>query len=233
MLNRKFIGLVAVCVLLLAAPLSATIVEYADRVTWELTTPGLSTINFDDGDYDNSDTYQSYNTASGLTINGIQFIGQYSIDTYFLYVVHENISGHDFDSGAILKGPAYQTANAYRYIQVNLPTGITSFGVDLMSVGTNQEGMSILINPGAYSTAITTGIQPGSTFFGVTSDDDITQIQFKLTSGTSDVSLPALDDFSFGAAADLSAVPEPGTYLMVGAGLLLIFRIGRKKHTRN
>jgi len=223
--------------LLFAVPLTATTVTFTDRATWEATTPGFTTIDFEGL----TETWRLYNTVEGVRlpigVEEVQFIGLKPLPSpsYYLGVANTPGAENDFGSGSILKGPEF-FQGLDRQILVNLPGGITSFGVDLMTVtwlDPTPYSYNIVWSTGAYS-GFDTLAQPGRAFFGVTSDTPISQIRFILASGVADITYSALDNFSYGVAdaggeGGLGEVPETSTLMLVGTGLLLLSRLRRKQ----
>jgi len=202
--------------------LSATLVSYDNLGDWEAaTSPGYGLT-----DFEVSSGATSYSTSSGYQVNDLSFVGiTTGSPTYFLYVIDAAVySGHDYGSGDVLKGPASATTRTDPRIQVTLPSGTTSFGVDLMTYDVTTENagpqtFNVRVD-GATPISQGTLAQPNRQFFGITSTDPIGQVEFVLV-GTGPNIFPMLDNFRYGASASISESPEPGTYLLVGGGLLL------------
>lgn len=226
-------GLLILLGAILAVPVWATSVQYSDRVAWEAASSGLTGIDFEGI----TDTYASYGDASGLTVGDVQFVGvQPASSSYWLYVNNPaSGSAEDYGSGALLKGPIYSSSDPSRHILVNLPTGVTSFGVDLMTLDADPATFNILLSTGDQFTGINTAARPNRTFFGLTSDAEISSIQFVLTGGVPSTSIPGIDNFTYGAAGSGGGggapeqTPEAATLIMVGMGLILINRLRKKR----
>ncbi len=223
-------GLLPLLCVILAAPLWAGTVQYGDRSSWEAATSGITTIDFEGI----TDSWVSYSDANGLTIGDVQFVGV-STSNYELYVRNPDTGGgDDFESGSILKGPTYWSGDPNRHILVNLPAGVTSFGVDLMTLYSDPAAFNILLSTGDQFLNIATATRPTRRFFGLTSDNEITQLQFVLTGAASSVSYPGLDNFTYGTAGagtgpDSGETPETATLILVGTGLIFLYRLRRKR----
>jgi len=215
-----------------AGVLSATLVSYDNLAVWETaTSPGYGLI-----DFEITTSYISYNNGTGYVTGGVQFIGiTDSTPPYELTVVDGGIVGHNYGSGDVLKGPAFKTGiNEESLIRVNLPGGITSFGLDLMAY--DESGatapQNYTIRVGLTDFGVTTLAQSASErlFFGLTSTDPIGSIDLILLTGGSSMK-PVLDNFRYGAVEEVSHTPEPGTYLLVGSGLLAAGLYRRRSHS--
>lgn len=215
-----------------AGVLSATLVSYDNLGDWEAaTSPGFGLV-----DFEVSNGATSYSSSSGYQVDGLTFVGiTTGSPTYFLYVIDTGVySGHDYGSGDVLKGPNNATDRPDPRIQVTLPTGTTSFGVDLLTYNSVTENagpqtFGIRVD-GADPLSQGTLAQPNRQFFGFTSTDSIGQVEFVLV-GTGNNIYPMLDNFRYGTAAIISETPEPGTYLLVGSGLLLAGFCRRRRNS--
>ncbi len=237
MLHRTLIGRagpVLALLLVITVPVMATTVQYSDRPSWEAATPGFTNIDFE-GIVTEQGGWASYSDAAGLTVADVQFIGLVPPSSYALYVVNPVPgSDYDFESGSLLKGPYYFTGTSK--LIVNLPAGVTSFGADLMTLDdSNPATFTVHLSTGEEWTDIATAARPTRTFFGVTSDTAITQIDFVLTSGTNSVTYAGLDNFSYGVAdlggggEDPAETPEAATMILVGTGLIAVFGFRRRR----
>ena len=203
-----------------AGVMSATLVSYDNLSAWEAdTNPGFGLIEFEI-----TSSYISYNDSAGYSTGGVQFIGVTNgSPPYELTVVDGGVVGHNYGSGDVLKGPLYKTNPPRSFVQVNLPADITSFGVDLGaydgSGATAPQNFTIRI--GLTEFAVTTVAQPGLKFFGLTSSDPIPTVDLILETGGA-LTKPIVDNVRFGTASAGAETPEPGTYLLVGAGLVAI-----------
>ena len=202
-------------------PASGSTITYTDEGAWSSASMNLTTVGFEGLAPANSLNF--YSTSAGLSIDGVQFVG---VDGsgYQLTVDDSGFASPYFNwgTGAILAGPAYASASVTPYIQVNLPAGVTSIGVNLMTVSPNATSFSVTLSDGTTQ-SISTFTRPTEAFFGATSDAPITSATFTLV-GTipSNTTQGLLDNFSFGAAntgGQQSQVPETDTLLLIGTGL--------------
>jgi len=217
------LGLLAMVLTLVAAPLSASVIDYDNLADWEAATGSYSAVTFDEALP--SAGWEMYTDEDGYTSpNGeVQFVGLTSPSSHVL-----------IRAGGILKGDGLDVTN-YSTIQVHLPADVTSFSVELMA---------LYGYPGSFTVALSSGEEFDLTgfadetpqFFGITSDIPIAEVNFILTSGISNTTQPGIDNFFYGVAAgaglpleDPAETPEAATFLLVGTGLLLLCRARRKR----
>lgn len=220
-----------------AGVLNATLVTYTSLTEWEAATNGYQTIDFD---VTSTGINLSNSTGYNYTPN-IQFLG--IIDgppiSYSLWVIDPAAGPtRDHGSGDVLQGPAYKPTQPTRRIQANLSLpAITSIGVDLMTYDQQDgaaEPQTYTIRVPGYSdiTGVSTLTQPGRQFFGLTSTEPITRIEFILTSGKNDYTYPLIDNFRYGDALVETQTPESSSYLLVGSGLVALGLWRRRSRPR-
>lgn len=212
-----------------ASVMTATLVSYTALPDWEGATSSYSLVDFEE-----TASYVSYPTNSGYTYNGeVQFLGITSgVPSYPLTIVDAGAyPGFDHGSGDVLRGSVYQPNPPTPLLRVSIPSGVTSVGVDLMTYNALGPAVpqSYIVRIGATDYYVDTLAQPGRQFFGITSSDPISQVDFILNSGTANT-YALIDNFRYGTAASGTETPEPGTYLLVGGGLVAagLFRRRRK-----
>lgn len=217
---RAFLHSIGIA-LLASSIAPASILTYSDRATWTGAVTDVVTRDF--SGYTTPGTTASFNTSSGLTIAGVQFVGMWNAGANSLEVVEANGSQwwYEWGSGAVLKGDSTSTD---RRIVITMPIGSYTFGVDLMTGGINASELQIRIN-GAETYNVTTQARPGRQFFGAVSTDVISTIEVLYpTAGI----YPMLDNFSTAnAGAPVSETPEAATLLLAAAGLIYIARRSR------
>jgi len=219
-------GHLLILLLLISAPLTAGTI-YQDRPAWEAETLSISTIDFEGL----TSTWSSYNTAAGLTVGDVQFAGLAG-GGYSLTVVNSAYDpSHDFGSGSVLKGPYYWGTDLSRQIEITLPSAATVFGLDFMSIGSSPEDFAITLSNGEAWTGLPGVAAPGRQFFGVVSETPFTQVQLMLSTGINSVTYPVIDNVAWGAAGapPPGETPEAGTLLLVGGGLIMLWRIRRRQ----
>jgi len=105
-------------------------------------------------------------------------------------------------------------------IQIDLPSLVTAFGLDLMSISANGP-YSVTVDGTTY-TSVATQVAPTVVFFGATFTTPVSQITLTMPSVSGEVEL--IDDFQFGTAdsggGDPADAPELVTMLMIGTGLI-------------
>jgi hypothetical protein len=204
----------------LAPAYSTTITTYSSPTTWEAaTSAGYQTVTFTGLAPSGGDT--AYNSASGVTSLGVEFIGYNSAGVSQIEVVDSSaFSYYNDGSGDALILSASPSSNVapLPYISIVLPANVTAFSMDLWTASSPAMSYSITIAGNTYTVPTVAGST--ETFWGITSDTPLTSLQLDLPNAThSSGSQALLDNFSFGAS-DLSAAPEAGTYLLIGSGLI-------------
>ncbi len=223
--------------LYVAGPAGATVINtYSDPTAWQGAMLSYNTINFS-GFAMNPGNVVNYNTSAGLTVNGVQFVGQSGPSSYALSVINPQTGwGSNFGSGSVLRGPAYSTDGFNQALIVNLPAGVTAFGLDLMSQDPSALSFKIVLSTGEFFVSVGTSPWPNRAFFGLTSTVPISQIQFIMESGNDPTvnpllpfSFPLMDNFSTGVAyvppppPPPVTAPEATTMLYVATGVFLVF----------
>lgn len=194
----------------------------------------------------------NYSTSSaGFTISGINFLGfDTNSPAYAQTVLNPTVlSVFDFGSGNILRGPGYVNGSFQQKIQITLPAGYTSIGLNLgglLDTAAQALVLGITLTDFSGNTITLTGTTsvttPGTktlTFFGATADTDIKYVNVFIIGPAPAYSQIMLDNFHYGVAQSQSGGggdPEPGgetpeiaTNLMIGFGLLLLYRTRRRQ----
>src|SRR5947209_1986299 len=211
--------------LLTAWPAKATLIAYTDPLGWAAASSGLTTIGFEGIAPANG--AKDYSTSTGLTLNGVKFVGFEGTALYDLQVVDGNIAApfYNFGSGATLKGPSYNSpaTGFVPYFHIILPVNVTALGVDLMTVSPNALTYEVSLPGGTYTVA--TANRPTRTFFGLTSDAPIPYVDLAVMGTTHNGGTYGLiDNVQFGAEAQTA---EASTLVLIGTGLV-VFRWLRK-----
>lgn len=192
--------------------------------------------------------YQVLNTSAGITVNSIQFVGVSGAGYELTLINGDLLAGYNFGTGNVLAGPIYPGGTIVQKITITLPAGYTSIGLDLaglldpnilsMILGfTLKDGAGNTITYDSGPSTVTTATNRNWTFLGATADTDIRTVEISI-SGTRTVnSRFVLDNFRYGVAQSQSGgggdpepggeTPEIGTNLMIGFGLLLLYRTRR------
>lgn len=202
-------------------PLCATtITTYSNLASWQASTSaGYKTVTFTGLTPLGTDTI--YSGPSGVAASGVEFIGYNSAGLSDIEVVDtSSFPQYNWDTGDAL----LQTMNRpgpcspLPRIDIVLPANITSLSLNLFT--TNPEALSYTITVAGKQYTVPTSSQPTLAFWGITSTAPITSLQLTLQ-GTSfrGSSQALLDNFRFGAA-DLTAAPEAGTWVLIGSGLI-------------
>jgi hypothetical protein len=200
---------------------STTITTYTNEASWEAaTTAGYQTVTF--AGLAPSGGSTSYDTATGVTASGVEFIGYSSAGVSNVQVIDTtSVSWYNDGTGDALiesASPEPSSSSPLPYINIVLPANVTSLSLDLWTASTPAMSYSITVAGNTYTVPTVGGNTV--TFWGITSTTPITSIQLDVPAATPSSGTQALlSDFNFGAS-DLSAAPEAGTYLLIGSGLI-------------
>ncbi len=220
----------------LTAPLSATTI-YVDWADWQAGVSSFEAVDFEGLTTD----YASYPT--GLTQGNAQFTGEVPDGSGQLWVIDPVAHpSHDFGTGAVLKGPVYSSAEPGREIKVSLPADTTAFALELMTVGSSPETFTVMLSTGeSWNDVLTaTGMTPQ--FFGISTDVPFAEVHLLLSTGVNSLTFPVIDNIAYGITGVGGAgdpleggaeTPEAATLLLIGTGLLLIWRMAKRESRRN
>lgn len=199
---------------------ATTITTYSDPTSWAAaTTAGYQTVTFEG--LTAPGTVTNYYSASGVTSDGVEFIGYTFAGVSDIQVIDTSISSYynDGTGDAVIQSMNRPNSSSpLPYINIVLPTNVTAFGMDLWTASPAALSYTITVAGNQYT--VPTVNQNTETFFGITSDTPISSLQLTLASSAYNGGSDAfLDNFSFGAS-DLTAAPEAATYLLIGSGLI-------------
>jgi len=177
----------------------AAAIFYSDQISFDaaLTAAGVSTNLID---FETVPTAE-YSTASGLTVNGINFVGPFS--PYFLRVFPESGWGEHFaqDTG--------NTLAAVGEIDIKLPPDTRAFGANVgqsfvwATGGISAVGFRLSTGEQAFTATNPSRLFP---FFGFVSDAPVSSLQIGFGA-----SFITIDNVTFGP----TAVPEPNTFWLL------------------
>jgi hypothetical protein len=190
---------------------STSITTYSDSPSWLAATSGVTTDTFTG--YAPSNSYTIY--SGGIFQNGVEFIGLSGGTTLV-----GDTSGGPFSWANYGTGDAGFVSGSGG-VSITLPSPVTAFGINLF---TSPAGSAYTVTTLATPFTVPTVSSPPPTFFGITSDTAFSSVTLQVPSGTT---YAIFDNFQFGAA---QTVPEAGTFLLIGTGLLAfaIFRYKRR-----
>ncbi|WP_218940372.1 PEP-CTERM sorting domain-containing protein [Denitrobaculum tricleocarpae] len=114
-------------------------------------------------------------------------------------------------------------------LSINLFTEINAFGFDLFNLGESEQVFRIPIRDSfdEFVTEIEVTAGPLGSFFGVI-DESLLLREFTIEGVNQDLAAELIDNVVFGIA-NPTAVPEPGTLALFGAGLLGFVAARRKR----
>lgn len=199
-----------------ATPAGASPILFTDRTAWLTALANLTaTITFEG--LASSGVPGNYSTASGLSLSGVQFVGQTS-GGYFLYTQDPATASYlNWNSGDLLMGGQ---ASWGASIRINLPAGVTAVGTDVMTHTPFAAPVLLSLWTGD-SFVVTTLNHPNRTFAGVVSPAPISWIQLTPQSG-----YVLVDNFAYG---DAMAASEADTLVLAGTGLLGLWLARRRR----
>jgi hypothetical protein len=207
---------------------ATTITTYSTLASWTAaTSAGYQTATFTG--LTPAGTATNYYSATGVTSDGVEFIGYNSYGSSDIQVVDSSASPYYNDgTGDALIESASPASNgaALPYISIVLPANITALGLDLWTA--SSAGMSFSITVGGNQYTVPTLAGNTEVFWGITSSTAISSLKLTIPASTPSSGTDALvDNFSFGAS-DLAAAPEAGTYLLIGSGLIGFVMLRRR-----
>jgi hypothetical protein len=236
-----FLTLSLLCLAFFATPAySVTITTYSNLASWEAASSGQQEITFAGLAPAGSET--TYNTSTGVTQNGVEFIGYTATPGSYDIVVLDTTASqwsqfYNYGTGDALdlNLDRPNAGSALPYIQISLPTPVTAFGMDLFTASPSALSYTITVagTPYTVPTNAASGTPPSTpVFWGVTSDTGISTITLTLQGTTFNGSSQAfLGDFQFGAADDMSQAPEAATFLLIGSGLIGLVALKKRAKT--
>jgi hypothetical protein len=240
---RTFVPLSLISLALIVAPAFAvTITTYSNPTTWAAASSGVQLDNFAGLAPAGGST--SYTTSSGVTENGVEFIGYTSTaGTYDLMVIDTTASQwsqwYNYGTGdaAAINMDRPNSGSSLPYIQISLPTPVTAFGMDLFTASPSAVSYTITVAGTPYTVATNpaSGTPPSTpVFWGVTSDTGISTITLTLQNTVYNGSTYAfLGNFEFGTAtANTAQAPEAATFLLIGSGLIGIIALKKRINPR-
>jgi hypothetical protein len=212
--------LLAGITLMLEPGYSTTITTYSSLTTWQAaTTAGYQTVTFTG--FAPAGSSETYSSATGVTSDGVNFIGYNSSGLSDVQVVDTSANQYyDWGTGdALIQSLSRPNAGSpLPYVNIVLPANITSLGLNLFTASPAALSFTITVAGNQYT--VPTFSQPTLAFWGITSTTAISSIQLTLAGTTyNGGSEELLDNFSFGAD-DMTVAPEAGTYLLIGSGLI-------------
>lgn len=260
MISRRWVGglVIAAALLLFSSSVAKADIVNAfvdDLSGWQTATSGINTVDFDLGRPLLHGSYEIFSTLAGLNLQAVgtapsqtlNFNGLYTdgggTTKYEMYVINTSPGDPSYwNSGNMLKGPAYRPGQAAP-IRVTLPGGgVTSVGLDLRTVDDVAQAFSIVLyaglTPTAFYTSPTISTQdPGASyyhnFWGATSDTPITRMDIILLGNIGSTTSPIIDNFHIGTMAGVpdpvGETPEAATIYLTLAGLALIVSSRRWK----
>lgn len=193
-----------------------TITTYSSSTSWLAATTGDQEDSFTGvpaGGY----------TPGAIFMNGVEFIGLTGT-TLLADTTSGSFSWANF--GTVDAGFVSGSGSATTTVAITIPAPVTAFGINLWgSFMGNLTGLNYTVS--TLSTPFTFPVASSAppTFFGVTSDTPFTTVDLQVPAGTG---YAVFDNFQWGTADVGNPVPEAGTFLLIGTGLMG-FAVFRRK----
>jgi hypothetical protein len=199
---------------------STTITTYSSLASWEAaTSTGFQTVTFTG--LTPAGTSTPYNSPTGVTQDGVEFIGYSSSGQSNIQVDDTSaVTWYNDGTGdALIESASPSSTGApLPYIDIVLPANVTALGLNLWTASSPAASYSITVAGNTYTVPTVSGNT--EVFWGITSGTAVSSLQLTVPSSTPSSATQALaDNFSFGAS-DLTVAPEAGTYLLIGSGLI-------------
>lgn len=230
--SSSFAALMVLIPLATQISVNAQVTHYTDKSAFTAASTNLSTIDFATANPNGAGTYTSYNTSSGLTLQGVNFVGSVSNGTNVLAAVDPNFyqtyQGWDGNPTVLTSGSNFDAFT--RTITITLPNNTISVGTDLYTA-TVGDGFNNTVRDVTFTLStgdtfvVNTFSKPTLAFAGFISQTPITSLTVTSPNGDGHY----LSHFVFGQSA---VVPAPGalTAFFMGAvpGAAVLLRRRRK-----
>ena len=222
--------LVSAALVVSAVPAFASVVNtYTSRTTWLADSSGVQNVDFAGLAPVNGVSSIFYS----LNIDSVAFTAVQGAGSFGMQAVDTNMAPwYNFGGGNALMMPNLITLPV-PYFHIVLPSAVTSFGVDLMSVSPGGVGYTVTADGTSFTVPTFTAPTPG--FFGATFDSPVTTIDITpLGISPGDYTNALMDNFSFGTAAGAvtpptDETPEAATLVMIGVGLVGLRTIRKRQ----
>ena len=216
-MKRVLAWLLAVAGLAAPTTVGASTITYGERASWMLATTGITTIDFE-GVPTGSATLLP--VPPGHTVAGVTF----TVASGDLYLI---------DPACCLPYAPTDVLSSQGSIfpnfRIMLPAGISSIALDYNTDFLREMSLGVTTSSGTSTYVLTPAIRPDLAFFGLTSSESITALSLDLLPPEG-AGFLNLDNFAFGAA---SAIPEPSSLFLLGAGWVTTVLVRRRRLRRS
>ena len=195
-------------ILLVSSFANAGLIVFSDRSLFQDQLASATNIDFED---DWASTWNGFNSASGYTTQGVNFVGNFN-SSYYLYVNNNNYAqtwgGMDAGDSLLVEGRGVLNAT--------LPTAINMLGFDFsLSEGVAGLSKSVTFTLNSGESFTRNVLTRQKNFFGIMSDSAIAGFSFQTTLAERPPLL-SIDNVTFG----VTSVPEPSTLAIFALGMI-------------
>ena len=210
----------------------AAITTFSDPTAFDTAATGLTLDDFQG--YAPSGGQTTYTSSSGVSQNGVEFIGYTSTPgSYLIYVVNATSPqwtpySQNGATNALQLATSSQPGTAPN-LQIALPGSVTAAGMNLVGIDTG--GLSYNISVDGTPFTIAAGSNTTPVFWGVTSDTPISTITLSLNGTVPADASVYLDNFQFGSASvavGMDPAPEAAPFFLIGSGLIGLVAFKKK-----
>jgi hypothetical protein len=226
-------GFLVAGLLLASLPAEAALIPFTDRTTFESATTGATHVTFEN--IVPAESAASFENPDGLNTGGITFrtsgTGSTVVSVYGGDLAAQSAMLNT-GTGAILAWAPPDRLGT-EYLDVVLPIGITAFAADVWAQQPSVTTVNMTVNSGEATEnfSVDTMERPSPSFFGVHSDGNVLLL-VRIAIPAGQVGL-ILDNVSIGTAGGGgdNTIPEPGTIILLGAGMVGLVAVRRWKYT--
>jgi hypothetical protein len=232
-LLAQYCWLLATGLVIAGLPANAALITYSNRTAFESAVTGTTNVTFDG--IVAPDAFQVFPNPAGLTTGGITFrsfgggqSGGGSVSVYGATLASQSPVLNTGTGPILVWTPSDQSGTAS--LDILLPTGKTAFAMNIWAQQPFVSTVSALVNSGESTDNfnISTPNRPAPAFFGVISDTNtILLVRWSIPAGQAGL---IVDDVTVGTARPGgNPVPEPGSVVMLTAGLFGLILLERRK----
>jgi hypothetical protein len=208
--------IVVIVFAVLAVPAGASPIFYPTLAAWQAATSGaVTSMNFTSAA--GSSEFTWYNTAGGLTLSGVNFVGYTGTPGTYSLKAYNPAYQSNWERGS---GPSLGGGYSPGYLLAVLPAGgVTALAVD-WATEVKGRNVTITLSTGEFYTILSPS-DSTMKFFGLTSTTSITDIRFSAMNTST-----MIDNFAYGSLPEES--PESGSLVLAATGAAIVWLARRR-----